>query len=183
MNDWKIYQLKGIVDVESMREEPDMSMVGKMIVYDGNEIEKIDEEVGSVDSLTRYRYPKYRDKVYEIKSVIESIIGEKIYPTYYFDRFYFSGTHLRKHVDRCACEVSVSMNISNTTGVAWPISFEYEGKQHDFTGGPGDGVLYKGIEIPHWREELQCPSGYFHQVFFHFVRADGYYLEFAYDKI
>ena len=49
---------------------------------------------------------------------------------------------------------------------------------------PGDGVMYKGCERPHWRDPLpsrhvgncyaELPDDtYYHQVFFHYVLADG----------
>ncbi len=48
---------------------------------------------------------------------------------------------------------------------------------------PGDAVLYRGMEVPHWREKMGGnKDSYFHQIFLHYVRADGYFLEFAYDQ-
>jgi len=52
---------------------------------------------------------------------------------------------------------------------------------------PGDGMIYKGCERPHWREPLKSrhkgdyfirklgeeDDTFYHQVFFHYVLADG----------
>lgn len=184
MKDWKIYQLQNVVDVSQIKEDPIISDIGKRFIYRKNNLARIENEDGVSGSITRYNYPKYKDIFYYVKSVVETVIGERLYPTYYFDRFYFSETYLKKHIDRPSCEISVSMNISNTTGVDWPISFEHDGEIYDFTCDPGDCVLYKGMELPHWRNKLICPEGsYYHQIFFHYVRADGYYLQYAYDRI
>ena len=46
--------------------------------------------------------------------------------------------------------------------------------------GPGDAMLYRGCECPHWRDAFdgeQCA-----QVFLHYVDADGPYSEWRYDK-
>ena len=54
---------------------------------------------------------------------------------------------------------------------------------------PGDAIVYKGIQIPHWRDPLpsrhdkknstQNDDTYYHQVFFHYVLQDGNYVQFA----
>ena len=44
----------------------------------------------------------------------------------------------------------------------------------------GDAVLYKGTEVPHWREEFQ--GDWHSQIFLHYVKADGKYKEYYIDK-
>lgn len=70
------------------------------------------DEVQVRGSLSRYSHPYYKEAHYQIKKVVENIIGKKLYPTYYYDRFYFYNQELSKHVDREACEISVSVHIS-----------------------------------------------------------------------
>ena len=57
-------------------------------------------------SLARYNHPMYRRIHNEIRLKLEAMIGRKLYNTYYYDRFYFSGQELKKHADRDACEIS-----------------------------------------------------------------------------
>jgi hypothetical protein len=45
---------------------------------------------------------------------------------------------------------------------------------------PGDAAIYKGIEVPHWREPFEGDRQV--QVFLHYVRKDGPYQEFKFDK-
>ena len=48
---------------------------------------------------------------------------------------------------------------------------------------PGDAVLYNGTEVRHWREPLNCgPDQYYHQLFLHYVNADGKYCQHAFDR-
>ena len=61
---------------------------------------------------------------------------------------------------------------------------------------PGDGLLYKGCERPHWREPMPLPRRrkrdillrkeqkeyYYHQIFFHYVLQDGIRAHCAWDK-
>ena len=52
-----------------------------------------------------------------------------------------------------------------------------------FRSAECDGVLYKGMEIPHWRNKCEGPDGYYSgQLFCHYVREDGPYAEWAGDK-
>ena len=51
-------------------------------------------------------------------------IERKLYNTYYYDRFYFSGQQLTKHTDREACEISVSIHINTNLEENWPIYFK-----------------------------------------------------------
>ena len=66
--------------------------------------EKEDQVEGSI---ARYLHPKYRKIHSQIRLILEKYIGRSLYNTYYYDRFYFSGQELKRHLDRDACEVSV----------------------------------------------------------------------------
>ena len=99
--------------------------------------------------------------------------------------------HLTRHADRDACEISVSVHISSNIDECWPFKIKsVQGKEHSLCLRPGDGLLYKGCERPHWRDPLQSrykrkrdrlknwitrkqDDTYYHQIFFHYVLADG----------
>lgn len=105
--------------------------------------------------------------------VIEQIVGEELIPTYAYARLYSNGDVLEKHTDRPACEVSVTIQLARSHHYAWPI---YMGGQR-FDLGEGDGVIYPGCAVEHWRNSCDGPDGYYSgQVFLHFVRKEG---EFA----
>jgi hypothetical protein len=110
---------------------------------------------------------------------LEAIVQEKLLPTYAYSRLYTNKNVLEKHIDRPACEVSVSVQLGRSHHYAWPI---YMGDKR-YELAEGDGVIYKGCNIEHWRNECDGPEGYYSgQLFLHYVRANGPYAEHAGDK-
>lgn len=109
---------------------------------------------------------------------IENAVGEELMPTYSYARLYKNGNTLAKHVDRPACEVSVTIQLGRSHHYAWPIYMD--GNRVDLA--EGDGVIYSGCNIEHWRNTCDGPDGYYSgQVFVHFVRKNGPYAEHAGD--
>ena len=164
-------------------------------------------------SVSRYWYPQYRTIHTGIRLKLEKIIGRKLYNTYYYDRFYFPGQELTNHADRDACEISVSVHVgTNLEGedAKWPFWIKTPDTYTDKTKNtvlvpgdnrslvlkPGDGLLYKGCERPHWRDAMPTPRRrkrdiilrrkekeyYYHQIFFHYVLQDGQRAHCAWDK-
>lgn len=104
--------------------------------------------------------------------VVEQAVQEELIPTYAYARLYSNGDVLEKHKDRPACEVSVTMQLGRSHHYAWPI---YMGGER-FDLAEGDGVIYPGCDVEHWRNECAGPDGYYTgQVFLHFVRKNGSY--------
>lgn len=149
-------------------------------------------------SLSRYNYPTYKRLHSEIRLILENILGEKLYNTYYYDRFYFVGQRLHRHSDRDACEISVSIQISTNSKNSWPFCIETpDGEERFCNLQNGWGILYKGCEREHWREPLKSrhkktkqfinslmkrkDDTYHHQIFFHYVRANGERAHCAWD--
>ena len=150
-------------------------------------------------SLARYWHPQYRTIHSQIRLKLEKFIGRKLYNTYYYDRFYFPGQELTRHADRDACEISVSVHIStNLKGedAKWPFWIKTpSGEERSVSLEPGDGLLYKGCERPHWRDPMPGTRKrdiipflkkrnpyYYHQIFFHYVLQDGQRAHCAWDK-
>ena len=161
--------------------------------------ESVPDERQVPGSLARYTHPKYKEVHLKIRLILEDILGEKLYNTYYYDRFYFAGQKLDRHSDRDSCEISVSVQISTNSTRPWPFCVETPNNQeHAVIIGNGSGVLYKGCERQHWRDSLSSRYGrfqrfmnklkkknddtYHHQIFFHYVRANGPRSHFANDS-
>ena len=155
------------------------------------------EETQVNGSVSRYNYPQYRVIHNKIKKKVENIIGRELYTTYFFDRFYFSGQELKKHTDRGSCEISVSVHVDTNLPdnlKEWPFKIKSGvGDERSIILNSGDGVLYKGCERPHWRDPMPSPKNklflgkiidkeyYYHQIFFHYVLADGKRCQHAWD--
>jgi hypothetical protein len=111
--------------------------------------------------------------------VIEDLIGEELLPTYAYARLYTNGNVLEEHKDRPACEVSITIQLGRSHHYAWPV---YMGG-HRYDLAEGDGVIYSGCDVPHWRNKCDGPEGYYSgQVFLHYVRKNGPYASEAGDS-
>lgn len=158
------------------------------------------EEGQVTGSLARYNVPCFRELHDGIKPIIETVLGMELYPTYFYDRFYFVGQQLKRHRDRPACEVSVTLQISSNRPKddPWPIWFQKpNGEEVAALLADGDAVIYKGCENDHWRDPLPSKYNkiergwrkvnrlkddtYHHQVFLHYVDANGPNSHRAYD--
>ena len=164
--------------------------------------EEVETQVNG--SVARYWHPQYRKIHSEIRLILEQVIGRKLYNTYYYDRFYFPGQELKKHTDRPACEISVTIHVSTNIKESWPIWIKtpdtFEDKTMKIANGEnrfvhleaGDGMIYKGCERPHWRDPMpgllestlnKDESLYYHQIFFHYVLQDGIRAHHAWDMV
>jgi hypothetical protein len=116
----------------------------------------IPEETQVNGSLSRYNHPKYKFIQNQIRLILQDILQEELYNTYYFDRFYFEGQRLIRHKDRDACEISVSVQISTNSLIPWSFCIQnLEGKEVSADINDGWGILYMGCELEHWRDPLQ----------------------------
>tara|TARA_R100000900_G_scaffold2139_1_gene3967 strand:- start:616 stop:1194 length:579 start_codon:yes stop_codon:yes gene_type:complete len=107
--------------------------------------------------------------------IVEEESNLKLFPTYAYWRYYVFGGALKRHQDRPACEVSITVCIKKYDN--WPIivegtSFELE---------EGDALLYAGCRDEHWRPGVYKGEG-MAQVFFHYINKNGYFKHHAYDS-
>jgi hypothetical protein len=87
----------------------------------------------------------------------------KLVPTYSYARIYKNGDVLKKHKDRFSCEISTTVNLGGDT---WPIYLNNGKKNIKVNLNPGDMLIYRGIELEHWREKFK--GEYCAQVFLHY---------------
>ena len=201
-NDGYLYAPEIIMDPKNLYFSPpkDENNNNKIcaLVYEGDEAKLIEEDKDVPTSFSRYRYPLYHEVHKLVGKAIENILQIDLFPTYYYERCYWKGSVLERHTDRPACEISISIQVSSNTK-PWPIFFKKpNGEESSVTMNDGDGVIYKGIEIEHWRNKLDSKYNrfqryikklrrieddtYHHQVFFHYVKAQGNYVHHAYDR-
>ena len=206
--------VKNLWDAEELY-SPVPEMKGQYNYYDKNpeNFNHVPVEMQVEGSTSRYWHPQYRVIHSGIRAKLEKQLGRKLYNTYYYDRFYYPGQELTKHADRDACEISVTVHCStNLEGkdADWPIWIKTPDTYTDKTKStvlvpgenrsvviqPGDGMIYKGCERPHWRDPMPTPKRrkrdiilrrkekeyYYHQIFFHYVLADGQRAHCAWDK-
>ncbi len=132
------------------------------------------------DRQSPRRYAAYNDPVarffhHQLASVFSDVAGEALKPSYVYMASYLSGAELKKHTDRAQCEYSITLSVDFSPDpdgeTPWPIRL-------DTTEGPiavhqrlGDGLAYRGTQLPHYRDVL----GEGHtstSIFFHYVSQD-----------
>lgn len=111
----------------------------------------------------------------QLREIIGDIARNLLQPSYSYLSFYQGGADLAPHTDREQCEYTVSLCIDATpepdAQVPWPLHLmtgdgELRTWQHI-----GDGMLFRGRYLPHWRERLA--DGYTcSTVLLHYVDQD-----------
>jgi hypothetical protein len=111
---------------------------------------------------------------------LERVLGFDLFPTYSYLRLYKNRDTLAKHRDRPACEISCTLCLGYGAEGPWPIWVEVNGQPIAIHLNPADMLIYKGIEIPHWRERFE--GTHIAQVFLHYVNQTGPCREWKFDK-
>lgn len=150
--------------------------------------ELIDTNQTETDEMCPKSYSIYApsffdDLLEQLKPRIENIIGDRLFPTYSFARWYVQGESLFKHIDRPSCEISATLTL-DFDGDAWPfyvadIIDNEEKNVQKVILDISDAVIYKGLEKLHWREEYQGSKQV--QVFLHYVLQNGKHCDWKYD--
>ena len=97
-------------------------------------------------------------------------VEENVLPTYCYARQYEHGSILKRHTDRTACEISLTVHLDGDK--EWPIWVETpDGENVSVELESGDALLYLGCVIPHWRDAYN--GNRYSQLFLHYVRSNG----------
>ena len=123
------------------------------------------------DSLGGYGDPAFDALLEFLRPRIEESSGLSLYPTYSHFRLYRHGNALKRHRDRPACEISVSLNVGQAPAAPWPIYVQGNSGAYAALLAPGDALLYRGIDLFHWREAY--PGRELVQAFLHYVDRHG----------
>jgi hypothetical protein len=108
-----------------------------------------------------------------IRPELTRLVGFKLTPTYSYTRLYAKGEVLKRHKDRAACEISVTLSIAIPKG-AGPSAIHLRPPglaKSTVKMLEGDGCVYAGCEVEHWRDAFAA-GGYI-QLFLHFVATRG----------
>jgi hypothetical protein len=112
---------------------------------------------------------------HQIANAVSAIVGEPIKPSYVYLGSYLSGAELKKHTDRQQCEFSVTLCVDFSPepylATSWPIRLDTPEGTVKVHQALGDGLVYRGTKVPHYRHVLA--KGYTStSIFFHYVPAD-----------
>lgn len=107
-----------------------------------------------------------------LTGLVSELAGEAMKPSYVFFASYRPFAVLAPHRDREPCELSISLLVDSSPEPAgrspWPLYIEAGGGAAPIDLGLGDGLLYRGRELTHFRDAL--PDGHTStSLFFHYV--------------
>lgn len=132
------------------------------------------------DEQSSRRYVAHNESVarffhYQIANAVAAVAGEAIKPSYVYLASYLSGAELKKHTDREQCEFSVTLCLDFSPepdlATSWPIRLDTGKGSVVVYQALGDGLVYRGTRVPHYRAVL--PEGYTStSIFFHYVPAN-----------
>ena len=105
-------------------------------------------------------------------NAVSAIVGEPVKPSYVYFASYLSGAQLKKHTDRAQCEFSVTLclDFSPEPELAspWPIRLATSDGSVAVYQALGDGLVYRGTKVPHYRHVLG-EGQTLTSIFFHYV--------------
>ena len=141
-----------------------------------------------------HHYPPLISFLWGLTPIVSHLVGRDLLPSFDYFRIYGKGDICRLHADRPACEHSLSMTLTYSDGIIWPLDIgtgKVDGSYdlaEDFAGEPhisipmkpGDAVLYKGVEHRHGRVTPN-PNASSAHLFLHFVDREGPYSGHAFD--
>ena len=132
------------------------------------------------DAQSSRRYVAHNESVarffhHQLTAAVMAVTGEPVKPSYVYFASYLDGAKLEKHIDREQCEFSITLCLDYSPepprAAPWPIHLQTPRGQVTVFQALGDGLLYRGGELPHFRDVL--PKGHTStSLFFHYVRTD-----------
>ena len=156
-----------------------LARYSEILAQSGGVVEAVDGPLAG--SMNAYGDRGFDALLESKRSLVAEIVGRPLAPTYTYLRTYFAGQALAPHRDRPACEHSVSLLVSSSSAEPWPLMLEdLEGSTVSIPLEPGDAVLYRGMAVTHWRNQLD--DGVHTQLFMHYVDAEGPYRNEVYDR-
>jgi len=129
---------------------------------------------------TSYGDPAFDGLLEYLRPQIERHSGLALHPTYSYFRLYKRGDILKRHRDRPACEISVTLNLGQVPDEPWPIYVERDAGPFAARLAPGDALIYRGCDCFHWREPYE--GSRLAQAFLHYVDRNGPHASEKFDR-
>jgi hypothetical protein len=118
------------------------------------------------DGQTPLRWVRHDDDALRVfhrglAELVSAVVAEPVKPSYGYTAVYHDGAELPSHLDRPQCRYTLSVCLDCLPDppreVPWPLELQTRDARVSAYQSLGDGLLFKGTEIPHSRPPL--PSG------------------------
>jgi hypothetical protein len=111
----------------------------------------------------------------QLTKAVSDMVGEAVKPSYVYMASYQSGARLERHRDREQCEFSITLCVDYApeprAATPWPLYLDTHDGTVTVYQALGDGLLYRGRELPHYRRTL-AEGNTSTSMFLHYVSAD-----------
>jgi hypothetical protein len=115
----------------------------------------------SGDEQVRLRHGHHNETMaryfhHQLADFVSRVAGEPVRPSYAYVSAYSEGAYLAPHVDRKQCIFTLSLLVEQERPDKprpWPLWFQSHDGKVALAQKSGDGILFRGCELPHWREE------------------------------
>jgi hypothetical protein len=143
---------------------------------------KVFEESETFDGILKYEsycksfgsycFPPAVGMHFYVKEKMKDFLDIRLKETYPFARKYTRDADLARHKDRPSCEISMTTCLDYKTDNKKPWEICLDAKSMvQCSLDVGDILIYRGFEIPHWREKLE--GDYSYHMFLHYYDMDG----------
>jgi hypothetical protein len=129
------------------------------------------------DDQSARRYVAHNESVarffhQQMAKAVSLIVGQAVIPSYVYVASYLCGAELKKHTDRDQCEFSVTFCLDFSPEpeleTSWPICLDTGSGKAKVYQALGDGLVYRGTRVPHYRSPLAAGRTST-SIFFHYV--------------
>jgi len=111
---------------------------------------------------------------HQLTDFVSRVAGEPVKPAYSYSSAYRGSAALGAHMDRRQCEYTLSLLVDHSSASSpdpWPLWFLGPRGKVSVTLQPGDAVLFRGCELPHWRDAAPEDQDQI-MLLFHWVPSD-----------
>jgi alkylated DNA repair dioxygenase AlkB len=180
----KEFERNRFVVVRTLVAEPTLSSLNQYSVKRMSilptEVEQMNDDKDAAPTPAAYGDPMMEILLANLTSRFDTLTGLELHPTFAYYRVYRREDRLEKHTDRKPCEIAVTLSIGQRGDQDWPLKLEVPSEKVRATLQPGDAVVYRGLECPHWRDAFEGEEAV--QVFLFYVDRNGPYADLKYDK-
>lgn len=174
--------ISGITRVDNIISEEQRLKIKEVILnkYSQNLLNLEDDNYHYKNSYGLNKIPEIEEYFNYLTPIVESVTKLKLQKENSYSRIYNIDSTLNKHLDREGLDITLSLQIENTTGLTQPIFAEnYSGGVNDAALNNKDSVILKGRDLVHWRDPIKSinSEGILMNVFFHWSIQKEEYLE------
>ncbi len=166
----KDFQQQGFVVFRNL---VDANEVTRLYDYTLARAEKGNMDDGQVaGSPSFYQDPEVVKLQQTLLPHVENALQLTLKNVFCYNRIYRTGAVLRMHKDSTRAEISATINLGQQ-GEPWDLWLvDYNENTQRISLNPGDGLIYYGSRLHHWRGKLE-KADFVSQVMFHCVDRKG----------